>query len=502
MNTKFVKNASWIIGGKLARSLIGFVVSIFTAKMLGPTNFGVLGYITSVTTILTSFCTLGLDNIIVKELIQKKDEGTIIGTAITLELISSFISYGVAMAVIILSNTQDKIFWICGALQGASLLLTAFDNIDYWYQSKFQSKTSTIISLIGYLVLQAYKVILLIFGKSVAYFAFANTLDFLVIAVLYCVSYALKKGARWKFSFETAKILLRQSWVFILSGFMTAAYNSIDKIMLKEMLNDTAYTGYYDVAYSVSNVWVFVLVAIKVSFNPLIYQAYGDENNPELFRIRTRQLYFITFWLSFSASVCIDVIAPFFIRFSYGEAYLPAIIPTMILVWNLVFAHLGTVTIVHLTCMHQQKYIIGFTFLTLITNVCMNAILIPRFNIIGATVATVCSQFFVSMIAPLFFRKTRYIPLDILRAVVFRGIEFPALRKELKEKIFRRSRRKKELLSEEAVQGKSEYVDTEKCEENFEGKIEENIENKIERDSEENSVEKVEKNGNRTSLKK
>lgn len=454
MNTKFVKNASWIIGGKLARSLIGFVVSIFTAKMLGPTNFGVLGYITSVTTILTSFCTLGLDNIIVKELIQKKDEGTIIGTAITLELISSFISYGVAMAVIILSNTQDKIFWICGALQGASLLLTAFDNIDYWYQSKFQSKISTIISLIGYLVLQSYKIVLLILGKSVAYFAFANTLDFLVIAVLYCVSYALKKGARWKFSFETAKILLRQSWVFILSGFMTAAYNSIDKIMLKEMLNDTAYTGYYDVAYTVSNVWVFVLVAVKVSFYPLIYQAYTEDE--ELFRLRTRQLYFITFWLSFSASVCVDVIAPFFIRFSYGEAYLPAIIPTMILVWNIVFSHLATVTIVHLTCQQQQKFIIGFTFLTLITNVCMNAILIPRFDIIGATVATVCSQFFVSIIAPLFFRKTRYIPLEILRAITFRRINFPSLCKELKTKFFGRSTKKAVVSDTESPQKSTE----------------------------------------------
>ena len=35
---KVVKNAGWIIGGKVANKLLAFVVGIFAARYLGPSN--------------------------------------------------------------------------------------------------------------------------------------------------------------------------------------------------------------------------------------------------------------------------------------------------------------------------------------------------------------------------------------------------------------------------------------------------------------------------------
>ena len=41
---KVVKNAGWIIGGKVSNKLLAFVVGIFAARYLGPSNYGLINY--------------------------------------------------------------------------------------------------------------------------------------------------------------------------------------------------------------------------------------------------------------------------------------------------------------------------------------------------------------------------------------------------------------------------------------------------------------------------
>lgn len=439
MKNKFLKNTSWIIGGQIIKSLVGFVISILTAKYLGPSNYGIIGYVTTIITVFTALSNLGLNNIIVKELIADREKsGQIIGTAITLQLISSAVAYFVVFGTVVVLNRNDTIMWLCALLQSGTLVLASFDHITYYYQSRLESKYPTIISLVAYILMQLYKVYLLVAGKSILWFAFSTTLDSAVVAICMIFTYVIQKGARWKFSLSVAKILLRQSLPFVVSGTISVLYSSLDKIMLKAMLGSTESVGYYNVAYTISHAWVFVIAAIITSFTPLIYEAHGDKANPELYRLRARQLYCMVFWISTAASVAIDVIAPFFIPFFYGESYIPSVIPTMLLTWNIAFAYLGTVRSAQLICEEKQKFIMIFAVTTVLLNAGMNALLIPRFEASGAAFATIVSEFFVCILAPMFFKKTRQVSFDILRGICFRQIEFSSIWSLFKQKIFKK----------------------------------------------------------------
>ena len=46
-NNKEVKNASWLIYGKLAQMILSFFVSILTARYLGPSNYGTISYVSA-----------------------------------------------------------------------------------------------------------------------------------------------------------------------------------------------------------------------------------------------------------------------------------------------------------------------------------------------------------------------------------------------------------------------------------------------------------------------
>jgi O-antigen/teichoic acid export membrane protein len=90
---KVVKNAGWIIGGKVANKLLAFVVGIFAARYLGPSNYGLINYAAAYATFFASLCTLGINSVIVKNFVDHPDQqGETIGTTLLLRAISSLLS--------------------------------------------------------------------------------------------------------------------------------------------------------------------------------------------------------------------------------------------------------------------------------------------------------------------------------------------------------------------------------------------------------------------------
>ena len=68
---RLVNNASWIIGCKIVQNILSFVVSMMSARYLGPSNYGLITYATSVVAFILPFANLGLTNILVQELISE-----------------------------------------------------------------------------------------------------------------------------------------------------------------------------------------------------------------------------------------------------------------------------------------------------------------------------------------------------------------------------------------------------------------------------------------------
>ena len=46
---KVIKNASWIIGCQIVKSIMNLIISMLTARYLGPSNYGIINYAASLT---------------------------------------------------------------------------------------------------------------------------------------------------------------------------------------------------------------------------------------------------------------------------------------------------------------------------------------------------------------------------------------------------------------------------------------------------------------------
>ena len=83
LKNKEIKNAGWMIGCRVVQMIISFVVGILTARYLGPSNYGLIGYASAYIAFFSSFCTLGINSIIIKDFVEHpKEQGTAIGTAL------------------------------------------------------------------------------------------------------------------------------------------------------------------------------------------------------------------------------------------------------------------------------------------------------------------------------------------------------------------------------------------------------------------------------------
>lgn len=352
---KVAKNAGWIIAGKVYHLLLSFFIGLLTARYLGPDNYGLVNYAALYTSFFTSLCTLGINSIIVKNFVDHPDEeGEALGTALLLRAVSSTLSAVMIIAFVGIIDSGEPLTITVVALCSLSLLFQIFDTINYWFQSRLNSKYSAIATAVSYTVVSIYKVLLFVFDKNVKWFAVATAIDYAVAAVVLLIIYKKCRGPHFSFSIRKSKELLSKSRSFILSGLMVSIYNCTDRFMLKHMLSDSA-VGYYSVASSVCAMWVFLLSEIIDSFTPTIMQAHKIDL--KLYDRTNKQLYAIVFYVSVIVSVIITAGAKIIIGLLYGEAYLPAVEPLRIITWYTAFSYLGVARNAWMVCEDKQKYL-------------------------------------------------------------------------------------------------------------------------------------------------
>ena len=134
---KFIKNTGWLIFDKILHMTMSLVVTGAVARYLGDHDYGIINYGLSFVNIFTIITKLGIDSIIVNELVKDREkEGEIIGTTIGLRLISSLLSLVVTYIFVWILNPSNGIVIAVTIIESIALLGLAFDTIDYYFQSK------------------------------------------------------------------------------------------------------------------------------------------------------------------------------------------------------------------------------------------------------------------------------------------------------------------------------------------------------------------------------
>lgn len=390
------KNATWIVICKIVQSIIALVIGTISARYLGPSNYGLISYASSICTFVLPLAQLGLRNILVEQIVSHPErEGKTLGTSLIMSMISSvFCMVGCGAFVLILNAGEQDTFIVC-MLYSISLIFQMAEMIEYWYQAKLLSKYTSVVSLVAYVVVALYKVVLLITQKSIYWFAVTSAFDYMLIAIALLWLYRKLGSQKLEFSFSLAKELLSVSRYYIVSSMMITIFSQTDKIMIKMLVNN-AENGYYSTAATCAALSSFVFTAVIDSMRPLILSS--KQESVEKFHINMSRLYSIIIYMGLAQSVVLTVFAEPIVMILYGAEYRPAIHILRIVTWYSAFSYMGSVRNIWILAEGKQKHLWKINLSGVLLNVIGNSILIPKFGAAGAAIASVCTQFFTNFV--------------------------------------------------------------------------------------------------------
>lgn len=396
MKSSVLNNAAWILCCKVIQSLLAFLIGIFTARYLGPSNYGLISYAASLVAFFAPIMQLGLNSTLVQEFLQKPgQEGLILGTSLVLNIVSALASVvGVTTFAFVANNGETETIAVC-FLYSLTLIFQASEMTQYWFQSKLLSKYPSVASLIAYGIISLYKIYILISAKNVQWFAVTHVIEAAIVSIFLILIYRKVGGQKLSFSLPLGKEMISRSKYYISSGLIVVIFQQTDRIMLKSMISETQ-TGYYSAAFTCVGITGFVFSAIIDSMRPYILSA--KDKQVGQFEQRLTMLFSVITYGSLAQQVGMTVFAKVIVGILFGSSYAPTVLVLQILVWQVMFGYYGTVRNIWILSEGKQRHLWKINLAGAVINIIGNSLLIPTMGAAGAALASVLTQLLINFV--------------------------------------------------------------------------------------------------------
>ncbi|OKH38515.1 O-unit flippase [Calothrix sp. HK-06] len=402
-----IANTSWLFGDRVLRMGTSLVVGVWVARYLGVQQYGLFNYALAFVTLFTPVFTLGLDDVVVRYLVRESsDKQEILGTTFWLKFLGGVVSVLLAVGFTVLSGEVEALkIWLVVILSMGGIF-RASDTVEIWFQSQVLSKYTVVAKNAAYVVNTLIKVALILTKAPLLAFAWVTLAEFAMMAISLAIVYHRKVSSlwRWKWSYTTAKNLLRESLPLIFSGFAILIFMKIDQIMLGQMLGNRE-VGIYSAAVRISEVWYFIPSAIVASVTPSIYAA--KEKSEEHYYKRLGQLLQLMAGISIAIALPMTFLSNTIITVMFGSNFAEAGPILAIHIWTSLFVFMGIATTPWFIAEGLNNVSLGKTVLGAILNVILNYLLIPEYSGLGTAIATIISQAVAAFVSNAFDKRTQ-----------------------------------------------------------------------------------------------
>ena len=171
---KYFVNTSWLFMEKLVRIVLGLFVGIWVARYLGPAKYGLLNYAQAFVGLFTPVATLGLNNIVIRDLVQNESKrDALLGTAFLVKLFGAIIVFFL-LAIAVNFTSNDTFTNVLVFIIASATLFQSSNVIDFYFQSQVLSKYAVYSHFISLLFSSIIKIYFILIQASLIWFALQN----------------------------------------------------------------------------------------------------------------------------------------------------------------------------------------------------------------------------------------------------------------------------------------------------------------------------------------
>lgn len=277
-------NVIWRFAERTGAQLVGFIVSIVLARILSPSDYGIVALVSVFTTIMQVFVDTGLGN----ALIQKKDAddvdfSTVFYTNIAFCLVLYLIIFISAPLIAKLYNNEA--LTAVTRVLGLTIVISGVKNVQQAYVSrKMIFKKFFFATLVGTIGAGGLGITLAINGAGVwalvAQQIFNLTVDTIILWIT--VKWRPKKF----FSFTRLKELFSYGWKLLVSSIIDTVYNNVRQLIIGKFYSSSD-LAYYNKAKQFPEL---IVNNVNTSIDSVLLPTMSrEQENKEKVRTMTRR---------------------------------------------------------------------------------------------------------------------------------------------------------------------------------------------------------------------
>jgi O-antigen/teichoic acid export membrane protein len=414
---KVIANIGWLFIDQFIQIGMAFGVGIWVARYLGPEQFGLISYAIAFTSLFLPFVDLGLRSLVVRDIAHDDSHKyEILGTTFSLQLVSGILCFALSVGIALLLPNEQELFPLYVAIISAGLIFVPFETIDYWFQSQINSKYTVIAKNSAFFLISAFRIVLINIKAATIFFVWGKFFEQFFTAIGLTVTYLLRNGSLlvWKINLARARSLLSESWPVLLAGLTNQIYSRIDQVMLGSMLEDKSQLAFYSAAVKLAEVFNFLPVMMASSLLPKLTELRFE--NPQKYNEKFQVYFDIMTLIGLGIALPISFIAPWIITLSYGEYYSASSGLLAVYIWAQLGTNLGVARGTWFIIEGKVRWSLYAGMIGVFTNILLNLYLIPRYEAMGATVATLITYFLVTVLVNPLFRDLHFVSGQIFRS--------------------------------------------------------------------------------------
>lgn len=409
---KYLKNTGWMFAARIVTFITSFLTVAIVTRYLGPENLGKLEYAQSFVAIISVFASLGIDQILYRDLINNPEkENQLLGTAIISKLVFGSIAF-ISSVIISIAIGNTFILTLLIGIFASTFIISPLGTVGILFNAQVKAKYGSQISIFLAFFIPALKLLIVFLDKGIIYFAIIIFIEAIISTAWYLYIYIKhfkSTPTLWRFRLDIFKQLMRDSWPLLLAGFSGYIYAKMDQVMLLHYI-DSATVGIYGTAVKLTQIWAFLPGLIISSMFPAIVNA--KKIDFYVYAKRFRSLSAITIGITTLIALPLYIFAPFVIEIVFGNAYISATPILRIYLWTSVAITMLVLAQHYLIAENLSRIILYSSVFGATINIILNIILIPAFGPQGSAWGTMLS--YMSVVFSLFlFKKSRNGIIDI-----------------------------------------------------------------------------------------
>ncbi|MBN1275037.1 flippase [Candidatus Woesearchaeota archaeon] len=409
----YLKNTGWITAAKVLESLISYVIVVLISRYLGAEGLGQYSFLFSFVGLFFIFADFGISSLLTKDVVKmRRDISSYISLSLSLSMLLSVASL-VVYTLIVFFAFDDLL--VALLIMGMYGFVNTIQLVPYSVlRARQEGLKIAIFNIVERLLSLVGAIIAISIFHSLTLFILVLLISLIVKSILMYLFAGKYFSFKFTFAVKKYRDILASSLPFLLIGLFSIIYVRLDTVLLA-FLKGSEVVGWYNAGYKLINLLTLVPGLLLIFGFPLFSRWFKGQKR----RLRNlfEGLLHISLLIAVPAVGGVLLFGDRIIRFIYGFDAVEAFLAFKILILVEVFVFLTAIMGHLIAATDRPKVFARIAGSGAALNILLNFLLIPKWSLYGAGVATLVTYIFMYVVMHRYIAK-RLLPFSFWKYMV------------------------------------------------------------------------------------